>query len=75
MALRPAEHFTEFNVAMWSLHFNHVTVKRFEQRNKVLLCTGRIDCKYKNKTSKENDLSKNYNNRPLLKSMNTENLC
>ncbi len=56
MALRPAEHFTEFNLAMWSLSFSHVTVNRFEQINKVLtlLCTGRIDCKYKYKMSKEN---------------------
>ncbi len=54
MALRPAEHFTEFNVAMWTLRFNRVTVNRFEQRSKVLLCTGRIGCKYINKTSKEN---------------------
>ncbi len=54
MALRPAEHFTEFNLAMWSLSFSRVTVNRFEQRNKVLtlLGTGRIDCKYK--MSKEN---------------------
>ncbi len=44
MALQPSEHFTEFNVAMWSLNFsrfsfNLVTVNRFEQRNKVLLRT------------------------------------
>ncbi len=54
MALRPAERFTEFHVAMQSLSFNRVTVNRFEQGNNVLLRTGRIDCKYKNKTSKEN---------------------
>ncbi len=56
MALRPAEHFTEFNLAMWSLSFRCVTVNTFEQRNKglTLLRTGRIDCKYKYKMSKEN---------------------
>ncbi len=56
MALRPAEHFTELNVAMvaqfFKISFNRVTVNRFEQRNKVLLRTGLVDCKYKNKTSK-----------------------
>ncbi len=31
MALRPAEHFTEFNLAMWSLSFSRVTVNRFER--------------------------------------------
>ncbi len=36
--------YTEFNVTMWSLSFlrfsfNHVTVTRFEQRNKLLLWT------------------------------------
>ncbi len=56
MALRPAEHFTEFNVAMWSLSFNHVSVSRFEQRNKALLryTQALLIGKFKNKTSKEN---------------------
>ncbi len=38
----------------FKISFNRVTVNRFEERNNVLLRTGRIDCKYKNKMSKEN---------------------
>ncbi len=46
---------TPLGVAQFfKISFNRVTVNRFEQRNKVLLCTARVDCKCKNKTGKEN---------------------
>ncbi len=59
MALRPAEHFYRVSCSnvvaqFFKISFNRVTINRFEQRYKVLLRTGLVDCKYKNKASKEN---------------------
>ena len=56
----------------FKISFNHVTVNRFEQRNKVLLRISWIDCKNKNKTSNKNAVLIKI---ITLKYMNTEKRC